>query len=101
MSRLDGWFNFLKITKSILGNFNNDVSFLATLLAKIYLVTKHPGVEFDAAFRSQSAPGLDIDIWLPEGRQVIGEVKTVEPYGENDFGAQQRNSFVRDSNTWG
>ena len=33
-SRLDGWFNFLNITKAILGNFNNDISFVATLLAK-------------------------------------------------------------------
>lgn len=95
-SRLDGWFNFLNLTKTILGNFNNEVSFVATLLAKLYLVRKHAGFTFDAAGKSQSAPGLDIDVRLPDGRRIIGEVKTVEPYKETDFGAQQQNTFQKD-----
>ncbi len=95
-SRLDGWFNFLNFTKVILGNFNNDVSFAATLLAKQYLTRKHADFTFDAAEKSQSAPGLDIDVRLADGKRIVAEVKTVEPYKEDDFGAQQRNTFEKD-----
>jgi hypothetical protein len=95
-SRLDGWLTFLNLTKGVLGNFNNDISFVATLLAKMFLVNAHPGLDFDVASKSQSAPGLDIDVRLPPGSRIIGEVKTVEPYKENDFGSQQRDAFKRD-----
>lgn len=78
-SRLDGWFNFLNIAKAILGNFNNDISFAATLLAKLYLVKKHVGLTFDAAQKSQAAAGLDrralgrrqADNWGSEDRRAI------------------------------
>lgn len=95
-SRVDEWFRFLGITKAILGNFNNDVSFVTTLLAKFYLAQKHAGLIFDAAEKRQSAPGLDIDVRLVDGKRIIGEVKTVEPYQLTDFGAQQRAAFLKD-----
>lgn len=93
-SRLDGWFDFLNLAKVILGNFNNDVSFAATLLAKQYLARKYAGFTFDAAEKSQSAPGLDIDVRLADGKRIVGEVKTVEPYKEDDFGSQQWRSTL-------
>ena len=95
-SRLNDWYSFLESAKAILGNFNNDVSFVATLLAKVYLVGKHPGLEFNAAAKSQSAPGLDIDVSTRDGKRVIGEVKTVDPYQLKDFGAQQLSSLKKD-----
>ncbi len=72
------------------------MSFAATLLAKQYLAKKHAGFTFDAAEKSQSAPGLDIDLRLTDGKRIVGEVKTVEPYQADDFGSQQRNSFEKD-----
>ena len=95
-ARLDGWFHFLNVTKSILGNFNNDVSFVATLLAKLYLKKHFPALEFDAASKSQSAAGLDINVLTASGERIIGEVKTVDPYNEKDFGANQRSTFLKD-----
>jgi hypothetical protein len=95
-SRLDGWYHFLNIMKLTLGNFNNDVSFVATLLAKLYLGKRFPGLDFDASSKSQSSPGLDIDVRSRDGKRVIGEVKTVDPYNQKDFGANQRTSFLKD-----
>jgi hypothetical protein len=40
------WFNYLVGIKDILGNLNNDVSFLAGLLVKHFLKDRF-GVEFD------------------------------------------------------
>ena len=85
------WYDFLAQVKDLFGNFNNDLSFMATLLIKPY-----PGIAFDAASKSQSAPGLDIDILTPDGKRIVGEVKTVYPYNETDFGSAQRESFFQD-----
>lgn len=95
-SRLDGWYYFLNATKVTLGNFNNDVSYVATLLAKLYLEKRFPGLEFDASSKSQSSPGLDIDVRTPDGNRISGEVKTVDPYNLNDFGTNQRVAFFKD-----
>lgn len=95
-SRLDGWYHFLNATKATLGNFNNDVSFVATLLAKLYLEKCFPGLKFDASSKSQSSPGLDIDVRTPDRNRVSGEVKTVDPYNQKDFGANQRATFFKD-----
>src|SRR5260370_341565 len=95
-SRLDGWYYFLNATKAILGNFNNDLSFVATLLAKLYLENRFPGLGFDASSKSQSSPGLDIDVRIPDGNRVSGEVKTVDPYNQEDFGGNQRATFLKD-----
>ena len=50
-------FAYLTMFKDELGNINNDVSFLATLLAKAYLVKNLGIVPFDAAAKAQGAPG--------------------------------------------
>jgi hypothetical protein len=81
--------------KGILGNFNNDLSFLACLKAKEFLQDKFTEIKFDAAAKAQGAPGLDIDI-IVEGERLIAEIKTTTPYGENDFGSAQRDAFRKD-----
>jgi hypothetical protein len=74
------WFLYLSVLKTIQGNADNDLSFLACILAKRYLLEVHGDVSFDAAHRLQGAPGLDIDFRAADGRRVIGEVKTTTPY---------------------
>jgi len=90
------WYDFLTDIKTIQGNFNNDVSFLATMLAKQYLEENYDLENFNAADKPQGAPGLDIDIYLPDGRRLIAEIKTTIPYKPNDLGAQQVNTFEKD-----
>ena len=70
------WFDYLNNIKSIQGNFNNDISFLATLLAKQYLEKTYSLQKFNAADKPQGSPGLDIDVRLPDGRRLVAEIKT-------------------------
>jgi hypothetical protein len=81
--------------KLTLGNRNNDASFIATLLAKRYLIAQFQ-IGFDAAARPRGASGIDIDLMTPNGERVIAEIKTTLPYGLKDFGAAQGASFKRD-----
>jgi len=90
------WHGFLAQVKSILGNFNNRISFVALLMAKAYLVRKLALAPFDATSKAQGAPGLDIEERTLKGERVIGEIKTTEPYLMHDFGAQQLSMFKKD-----
>ncbi|MFT3893103.1 MAG: hypothetical protein QM730_15850 [Anaerolineales bacterium] len=90
------WYAFLADLKSIQGNSSNDVSFVATLLAKQYLARCFGVSNFDAAEKAQGAPGIDIDIRLPDGRRLVAEIKTTSPYMPNDLGAQQKATFEKD-----
>lgn len=90
------WYQYLASLKNIQGNANNDVSFAATLMAKTYLRAKFQCHSFDAAEKAQGAPGLDIDIWLPDKRRLVAEIKTTVPYKSNDLGAQQKAMFEKD-----
>ena len=90
------WYSYLATIKSIQGNFNNDISFLATLMAKQYLGRRYGLQNFDAAEKHQGAPGLDIDVQLPDGQRLIAEIKTTSPYKSNDLGAQQKATFKKD-----
>ncbi len=89
------WYTFLSTLRQIQGNLSNDVSFVATLLAKRYLQSKF-GVDFDAAEKPQGAPGIDIDVETSEGHRIVAEIKTTVPYQASDFGAQQAASFKKD-----
>ncbi len=89
------WLKFLSEFKTIQGNLNNDVSFMATLLAKEYLVA-HFSLQFDAAEKPQGAPGIDIDVRTADGKRIVAEIKTTAPYQLNDFGANQATSFKKD-----
>lgn len=89
-------FELLKGLRRILGNVDNDMSFLGCLLIKEFLQSRHDLPELNMAFKAQGSPGLDIDEMTTDGKRVIGELKTTYPYKENDLGAQQKNSFLRD-----
>lgn len=57
-----GWYHHLNQIKGIVGNANNDVSFVGALLAKSYLANRFGEIDFDAAEKAQGAPGLDVDV---------------------------------------
>src|SRR5262245_10331275 len=78
------WFAHLSLLKGLQGNANNDLSFLACLLAKRYLVELHGQLFLDVAEKAQGAPGLDIDVHTSRGQRIVAEVKTVEPYQARD-----------------
>jgi hypothetical protein len=94
-SDLKSWYAYFARIKDIQGNINNDISFLANLLAKEYLSERFDIGNYDAAAKPQGAPGLDIEL-VADGKTIIAEIKTTYPYGITDFGAQQKKSFERD-----
>jgi hypothetical protein len=89
------WYTFLAALKEIQGNVNNDLSFVATLIAKAYLSSKFD-VVFDAAEKPQGASGIDIDVTAKDGQRIVAEIKTAVPYQGTDFGAQQIVAFKKD-----
>jgi hypothetical protein len=89
------WYQFLSALRDIQGNSSNDLSFVATLLAKQYL-REHFQISFCAAEKPQGAPGIDIDCRTSEGARIVGEIKTTKPYQATDFGAQQAAMFKKD-----
>ena len=93
---LRDWHKFLSEMKAIVGNASNDMSFIAALMAKDYLRTALPLVEFDAGLKAQGAPGLDILEQTTDGRTVAAEIKTTTPYGVTELGAQQLATFKKD-----
>ena len=92
------WYSYLAEFKSIQGNFNTDVSFVSTLMAKQFILENYGKVEFDASIKDQSATGLDIDVTLPNGKRIIAEIKTTNPVGVDDLGSNQKTSFQNDFN---
>lgn len=93
---LSEWMAFLGAIKAITGNASNDLSFIATLLAKEYLCTALDMEPFDAALKPQGAPGLDIDERTRTGERVVAEIKTTVPYLATDLGAAQKATFRKD-----
>ena len=93
---LSYWYSYITQIKKILGNFDNDVSFISCLMAKAFLCKNHSFDILDVAAKSQSAPGLDIDEITIDGDRVIAEIKTTIPYGETDLGSQQKETFYKD-----
>ena len=90
------WYQYMSQIKAIQGNFSNDISFVATLMAKEYLLRHFEISQFDATAKAQGAPGSDIDVNTIHGKRIIGEIKTTAPYMPSDFGAQQRAMFKKD-----
>lgn len=88
--------SYLLGLQRIQGNIYLNTSFLGCLLAKKYLISRFDMVPFDISIKPQGSPGLDIDERTISGERVIGEIKTTEPYGATDFGAQQKSSFQKD-----
>jgi hypothetical protein len=93
---LEQWNTYLAQIKQVTGNLSNDASFVAGVLAKQFLIAHHPIQEYDSVLKPQGAPGLDIDLVTNNGKRVIGEIKTTEPYGERDFGSNQKVAIMND-----
>ena len=89
-------FRFFNNIKEIMGNFNTDVSFISCLMATDYLCGQFNLGNFDVSEKSQSAPGPDIEVYTVEGKKNIAEIKSTNPYKDNDFGSQQIDSLRND-----
>jgi len=92
---IQGYFAYLTEIKDALGNVNNSIGFVATLLAKDYLVGRFGALEFDAAAKAQGAPGPDIELKTADGKLVRCEIKTTKPY-QPGFGANQKKEILKD-----
>jgi len=90
------WYRYLSRIKGIVGNLDNDISFVACLMAKEFLLKSHSINNLDAARKPQGAPGPDIDVTTDDGKRLVAEIKTTIPYAGNDLGSQQKQSFQRD-----
>ena len=84
--------------RAIQGNTATDASFVACLLAKQFLEAQFGTIPFDAAAKSQNAPGLDIEFEASNGELVAAEIKTTVPCSraKGDLGSNQKNSFKSD-----
>lgn len=89
-------FELLKGLRRLIGNVDIDMSFLGCLLIKEFLQGRHDLPDLNMALKAQGSPGLDVDELTAYGKRIIGELKTTYPYKENDLGAQQKNSFLKD-----
>lgn len=90
-------FSYMLSLKSIIGNYNNDISALACLMAKDYILNNlEIKGDFNVLLKPQGAPGFDIDEMTIDGKRVIGEIKTTVPYKGTDFGAMQKLSIDKD-----
>jgi hypothetical protein len=74
------WLRYLTGIKHALGNLNNDLGFVATLLVKAYLERRFAIMDFDAAGKPQGASGMDIEARTSDGDIIAGELKTTKPY---------------------
>jgi hypothetical protein len=92
----EAFYRYLAKAKLILGNLNLSVSFAGNLMAKHYLTAKLPMIPFDAAQKPQGAPGLDVDARTADGKRVVAELKTTDPYLIHDLGAAQKTEFRKD-----
>ena len=92
------WFEYLAKVKLIQGNINNDISFIACMMAKNYLTQRFDISQFDVSIKPQGAAGLDIDLISTDGERIIGEIKTTVPYSKtkNNLGANQKKAFSND-----
>jgi hypothetical protein len=91
------WLQHLTNLKHTLGNLNNDLGFVATLLVKAHLKQRFAITDFDAGAKAQGASGIDIVAQTIDGKTILGELKTTKPY-QPGFGAQQRMTILKDLN---
>jgi hypothetical protein len=55
-----------------LGNLNNNVGFVATLLVKAYTERRFAITDFDAGAKAQGAAGIDIVAKTGDGKMIVG-----------------------------
>ena len=84
--------------KKVLGNFDNDVGCIATIMVKFWLKDNGCDTEEFNCFESQNANGFDVDDVTKNGKPVIGELKTTIPVEKDGtkLGANQRKSIKND-----
>jgi len=87
---------YLNEFKRIMGNYNNDLSYIACLMVKQYLLKKHNFSHLDMSIKKQATSGLDIDEITLENERCIAEIKTTFPFEKNDFGGNQKTRFRDD-----
>jgi hypothetical protein len=75
--------------KEIIGNLDMDIHFFASCLAESFLKKKH-NITIDLN-KAVGSSGLDIEL-----EEIIAEIKTTTPYLENDFGAKQKETIMKD-----
>lgn len=92
----DEWMKRLLEIRRIQGNTNTGASFVASLLAKQFLANRFGFAPFDATEKRQAANGLDIDFKTPDGKRVIGEIKTTVPYKGEKLGGNQETAIRKD-----
>ncbi len=90
-------YKFILLLKSKLGNFHNDITFMAGLMAKKYIYEKY-GCNFDHSLKADSAAGMDIDLKTKDGKRLIAEIKTTVPCSEKSFGSKQKAELNKDIN---
>ena len=56
-----------------MGNLNNNVGFVATLLVKAYTERRFAITDFDAGAKAQGAAGIDIVAKTGDGKMIVGE----------------------------
>lgn len=93
---LIGQYEAVKGFRRIIGNIDNDLSFLGCLLIKEFLIQRHSCSGLNMAMKAQGSPGLDVDETTVDGKRIIGELKTTYPFKENDLGANQKSNFIKD-----
>jgi hypothetical protein len=89
------WLHYLTGIKDALGNLSNDIGFVATLLVKTYLRDRFGISDFDAAGKPQGASGVDTKARTPDGKLVIGELKTFRPCTHLTQWWESRQEIVR------
>ena len=118
------WYNHLSAIKQIEGNTGLWLSFLASMMARDYLVKTLDVVPYDVSETTQGAPGLDVEAQVRKhferhlqealrsaprlapsfdveartrsGERVIGEIKITMPCGANGLGVNQKIAIERD-----
>lgn len=90
------WIRYYANLKAILGNMHNDISYIATLLAKEYLFGRWQFPEADATTKAQGAPEIDIDWTTLDGKRIIAEIKTTSPCNGPTFGGNQITEIKKD-----
>jgi len=88
-------FHYMTAFKNLVGNFHNDITFLAALLAKRFLEKNFGTIELDVGEKPQGAPGIDIKTTTADGLRICCEIKTTKPY-QPGFGASQKTAIKKD-----
>ncbi|WP_430789130.1 DUF7662 domain-containing protein [Virgibacillus flavescens] len=86
----------IKGFRRLIGNIDNDLSFLGCLLIKEFLNQRYSISGLNMGLKPQGSPGLDIDETTSDGKRIIGELKTTYPFKENDLGSNQKSNFIKD-----